>query len=167
MTEAQRPLVSAGTVLGIGLGGFVDGIVFHQLLQLHSMLTGRLPKDSIAHVEINMFWDGVFHAFTWLMTALGVWMLFRAAQRREVVLAPRTFAGALALGWGLFNLVEGVIDHQLLGLHHVVERLGLSVYDWAFLASGVALIAGGWYAIRGDGRRVQRRQGAAHVYRGA
>jgi uncharacterized membrane protein len=27
------PLVGAGLVLGIGLGGFVDGILLHQLLQ--------------------------------------------------------------------------------------------------------------------------------------
>jgi uncharacterized membrane protein len=26
----RRPLISAGTLLGIGLGGFVDGIVLHQ-----------------------------------------------------------------------------------------------------------------------------------------
>ena len=33
-----RPLITAGTLLGIGLGGFVDGILFHQLLQAHNML---------------------------------------------------------------------------------------------------------------------------------
>ena len=46
-------------------------------------------------------------------------------------------------GWGIFNLVEGVIDHHLLALHHVIERLGLSVWDWLFLASGPILIAAG------------------------
>jgi uncharacterized membrane protein len=150
MRAEQRPLVSAGTLLGIGLGGFVDGIVFHQVLQLHSMLTGRLPKTTIANVEINMFWDGIFHAVTWLMTALGVWLLFRAAQRRTVTWSSRTFVGSLALGWGLFNAVEGTIDHQILGLHHVVESLGLSVFDWAFLASGGGLAVAGWLAIRSD-----------------
>lgn len=152
MRDEQRPLVSAGTVLGVGLGGFVDGILFHQILQLHNMLTGRIPKDTIANVEINMFWDGIFHTFTWLMTCAGVWMLFRAAQRREVVLSTRTLLGSLALGWGLFNLVEGLVDHHVLHLHHVVERLGVSAFDYAFLASGVLLMAGGWLAIRGDER---------------
>jgi uncharacterized membrane protein len=160
--EHQRPLVSAGTLLGIGLGGFLDGIVFHQILQLHGMLTGRLPKDTVPNVEINMFWDGMFHAVTWLVTALGVWALFRVAQRRDVPLATGTFVGSLALGWGLFNLVEGVIDHHVLHLHHVVERLGPSSWDWAFLASGVLLIALGWRAIRtaGDARAVAGRRGA-------
>ncbi len=147
MRDRERPLVTAGTVLGIGLGGFLDGILFHQVLQLHGMLTGFLPKDTVANVEVNMFWDGLFHVVTWLVTALGVWLLFRAAQRRTAPLPTRTFLGSLALGWGLFNLVEGVLDHHVLHLHHVVERLGPSVYDWAFLASGVLLIVLGWRAI--------------------
>ena len=42
MHEAQRPVVAAGIVLGAGLGGFFDGIVFHQILQVHNMLTGRI-----------------------------------------------------------------------------------------------------------------------------
>jgi uncharacterized membrane protein len=151
----QRPLVTSGTLLGVGLGGFVDGILFHQILQLHAMLTGRIPKDSIPQIEINMFWDGLFHAFTWLMTALGVWLLFRAAQRGGARLSTQTFAGALALGWGLFNFIEGLIDHHILHLHHVVERLGVSAYDYAFLAFGLALIAGGWIAIRADSRSVR------------
>lgn len=159
MREEQRPLVTAGTVLGIGLGGFLDGILFHQVLQLHGMLTGRLPKDTVANVEVNMFWDGLFHAVTWLVTALGIWLLFRVAQRRTAALTTRTFVGSLALGWGLFNLVEGVLDHHVLHLHHVVERLGPSVYDWAFLASGVLLIALGWRAIGSAAREPARRRG--------
>jgi uncharacterized membrane protein len=157
MTEDQRRLVSAGTLLGIGLGGFVDGITFHQLLQIHSMLSARLPKDTVANVEINMVWDGLFHAGTWIVTALGVWCLFRVAQRHEAPLGTRTFLGSLALGWGLFNLVEGILDHHVLHLHHVVERLGVSAYDYAFLASGVVLVVGGWLAIRADTERSIRR----------
>jgi uncharacterized membrane protein len=40
-----RPLVAAGALLGIGLGGFVDGILFHQILQLHNMLSNWVPRD--------------------------------------------------------------------------------------------------------------------------
>ena len=39
----RRPLIAAGTLLGIGMGGFVDGIVFHQLLQIHNMLSAKYP----------------------------------------------------------------------------------------------------------------------------
>ena len=51
-------------------------------------------------------------------------------------------------GWGIFNLVEGVIDHQLLGLHNVHEGSNELAWDLAFLVSGVTLIFGGWLLAR-------------------
>ena len=152
MSGNDKPLITAGTFLGIGMGGFFDGILLHQLLQTHNMLSARLPKTTIPNMEVNMFWDGMFHALTWTMTAIGLALFWRAARRPEVPWSGKTFVGALFLGWGLFNLVEGVIDHHILHLHHVVERFGVSGFDYAFLASGVAFIIGGAVAIR-VGRR--------------
>lgn len=152
-TGSPRPVVVAGTLLGIGLGGFVDGIVFHQMLQTHHMLTAKYPTagvdpaTAIVNTEINMFWDGVFHAFTWCATAAGLALLWRAAQDRSTPLSTRAFVGSLFLGWGLFNLVEGVIDHHVLHLHHVTETADHFVWDVAFLASGVVFAVGGWLAV--------------------
>jgi uncharacterized membrane protein len=147
---STRPIVSSGLLLGIGLGGFADGIALHQILQLHNMLSAVYPKDTLVNAEVNMFWDGLFHAFTWIVTAAGIARLWQAGADREVIWSGRTLVGAMLLGWGLFNLVEGLIDHHLLGVHHVVERLGLSVWDWTFLAfGGVGLILIGWTLIRG------------------
>lgn len=165
MNDARRPVVTAGTVLGIGLGGFLDGIVFHQLLQLHNMLTARVPKDTLVNYQINMFWDGAFHAFAWATTALGVGLLFAAARRPGTVFSTRSFVGALALGWGLFNVVEGLIDHHLLHLHHVVERLGVSVWDWAFLGFGALLVVLGSTLIRVDAMRAPEPAGRASLLR--
>lgn len=142
-------LVSAGVFLGIGMGGFVDGILFHQLLQFHSMVTGRIPKTSIANIEINMFWDGMFHTLTWTMTAIGLFLLWKAVTRVDTLLSGKAMLGAIFLGWGLFNFFEGLIDHHILNLHHVVERLGVSVYDYLFLASGLVFGIVGILAIRG------------------
>jgi uncharacterized membrane protein len=146
----RRPLISAGLLLGVGLGGFVDGIVLHQILQLHNMLSAKLPPTSVVNLEVNMVWDGLFHAFTWITTALGVYLLFRAGHRRDVLWSGRILLGAMIAGWGLFNFVEGLIDHHILQVHHVVERLGLSVWDWAFLGSGIVLMAAGAWMIRSD-----------------
>ena len=148
----QKPLVAAGTLLGIGMGGFLDGITLHQILQLHNMLTAVRPKVTLADAEINMFWDGLFHALTWLMTALGLMLLFHAGKQRDVPWSGRTLFGAMIMGWGLFNLVEGVIDHHILGIHHVVESMGLSIWDYAFLGSGVLFIGIGWSMIRAGAR---------------
>ncbi|AMV38061.1 DUF2243 domain-containing protein [Planctomyces sp. SH-PL62] len=136
----RRPILSSGLLLGVGMGGFVDGIVFHQILQLHNMLSAVRPPTTVVNLEINMFWDGLFHAFTWITTALGLALLWRAGLRSDVAWSTRTWLGAMAMGWGLFNLVEGLVDHHLLGVHHVVEGPGHLTWDIAFLGAGVALL---------------------------
>lgn len=145
--DARAAVLRAGTAIGIGMGGFVDGILFHQILQIHNMLSARVPTDTLVGAKVNMVWDGLFHLFVWGMTARGVVLLWRARALAAAV-PGRVFAGSLLLGWGLFNGVEGLIDHHLLGLHHVVERLGVSAWDWLFLASGVAFGATGWMLTR-------------------
>ena len=140
VTMTRRPLIAAGTLLGIGMGGFVDGILFHQLLQVHSMLSAQVTRSTVAGLEINMFWDGLFHILTWTLTALGLALLWNAVQRRDVPLSTKTFVGSMALGWGLFNLVEGIIDHHLLHIHHVTETDNHLIWDLAFLASGLILL---------------------------
>jgi uncharacterized membrane protein len=113
------------------------------------MLSAKYPPTTLVNSEINMFWDGLFHAFCWAVAALGLSLLWRAGQRSDVPWSTRTFVGSLVLGWGLFNLTEGVIDHHVLNVHHVVERLGASMWDYAFLAvGGVGLISLGWALIR-------------------
>lgn len=151
LDETSRPLRKAGLVLGIGMGGFIDGILFHQIFQLHSMLSNRYFPDTVVNIEINMVWDGLFHAFTWLTTAYGIYLLWQAARIPGVNWSKNLLLGGMALGWGLFNLVEGIIDHHILSVHHVVERAAPSeqlLWDLAFDASGILLIVGGLALMR-------------------
>lgn len=154
MEANRKPLIAAGVVPGMGLGGFVDGIVFHQILQIHNMLSAQIPNTDLAGIEVNMFWDGLFHAFTWIMTAIGLGLLWRAAKRGDVPWIGSIFVGGLILGWGIFNVVEGLIDHYILHVHHVVESQGLSIYDHMFVGSGVLFIIMGLFMtlrrIRGE-----------------
>ncbi|MFZ3485402.1 DUF2243 domain-containing protein [Sphingomonas sp. 3-13AW] len=144
----RRPLLSAGLALGMGMGGFFDGILFHQILQFHNMLSARIPNTDYVGAKVNMVWDGVFHAGVWAITALGIALLWRAGRRPGANLSGRLLVGALLIGWGLFNLVEGVIDHHLLHLHHVYEPMGLSAWDWLFLLWGAGMLGGGWWLCR-------------------
>ncbi len=146
-TMAARPsgtLRAAGLAIGIGMGGFVDGIVFHQILQFHNMLSGKIATDNLVGAKVNMVWDGLFHAFVWIMTALGIWLLWKAARQRDALLSTRVLVGSMLIGWGLFNVVEGIIDHHILNLHHVYEVMGQSIWDYAFLLWGATMIAAGW-----------------------
>jgi uncharacterized membrane protein len=151
------PLVTAGVVTGVGLGGFFDGIVFHQLLQWHHMLTseGDFPMNTIPGLETNTLWDGIFHAAMWVATALGFYLLWRL-ERRYDMRWSWVLVGALLMGWGGFNLAEGIVDHHLLGIHHVRDDLGGPIgWDLAFLAWGALFLLGGWALVR------QGSQGAA------
>lgn len=135
--------------MGAGLGGFVDGIVFHQILQWHNMLSAQLTPNNLINAKVNMFWDGVFHAGAWIMTITGLAVLWHAGGRRDVSWSGKAFLGSLFSGWGLFNVVEGIIDHQLLGLHHVYEYTDNKLpFDMAFLALGALLLAAGWTIIK-------------------
>jgi uncharacterized membrane protein len=61
----------------------------------------------------------------------------------------------MLLGFGIFNTVEGIIDHHLLGIHHVNETVAReywSLWDIAFTVSGAAMIIVGWMIMRGGQR---------------
>jgi uncharacterized membrane protein len=147
------PLIAASTLLGIGMGGFVDGIVLHQILQWHNMISAKLPPDTLLNSKTNMFWDGMFHAFTWIITMVGLILLWNAVKDRTIPLSNRILAGGLLFGWGLFNIVEGIIDHHLLVLHNVREISdNPPFWNYGFLAFSVLLLLLGWRLIQ-QGRK--------------
>jgi uncharacterized membrane protein len=151
MTEARRSrrATIAGILIGIGMGGFVDGIVLHQIAQWHNMLSNLVPPHTMDAMRVNMTWDGLFHALTWVITLVGILQLRSAAYARDPIPSAQAFMGQLLLGWGIFNLVEGVIDHQILGIHNVREVSNYTVYNLTFLAvGGVLFILIGWLLMR-------------------
>jgi len=146
-----------GILLGIGLGGFVDGIVLHQILQWHHLLTseGSYPDTTVAGLEANTLADGLFHAATWVAVAAGIYVLWRRTTRSRQAIGGRALFGWMLLGWGLFNVVEGVVDHHVLTLHHVREGANVNetAWDLGFLAFGVTLVVVGWLLARSDDAR--------------
>jgi len=139
----KQPLVAAGLLLGFGFGfgGFFDGIVFHQILQTHNMLSNIFFPNTLRNVEINMFWDGLFHLFNWLSTLLGTFLLWQGLNNKQMH-SGKHFISLLLLGWGLFNIIEGCLDHFMLKLHHVIQKaspIGQLYSDIGFLASGIIL----------------------------
>jgi uncharacterized membrane protein len=144
--------LSSGILLGLGLGGFFDGIALHQLLQWHHLLTSAgYPPDSVENLEVNTFWDGVFHAATYLFVVLGLVVLWRASRDGPMRWPGKVLLGSILMGFGIFNLVEGIVDHQILGLHHVNEtapREQWVLWDLGFLIWGAGMLSGGWLLVR-------------------
>jgi uncharacterized membrane protein len=149
--KLTHPLSVAGILLGMGLGGFFDGIVLHQILQWHHLVcvTEHCQPTSIEQLKQQNRQDGFFHLAVWFLTIAGCYRLFRTATAPGASREPGAFWGALLCGWGIFNFVEGLIDHQILGIHHVLPGSPHQfLADMLFLASGPALFAWGWHLIR-------------------
>jgi uncharacterized membrane protein len=142
--------MTGGLFLGLGVGGFIDGIVLHQILQWHNMGSAVLPPVTMEAMSQNMRWDGLFHLVTLVLTLIGVVALWREGKEGSAPPALRVLAGQMLLGWGIFNLVEGVVDHLWLELHHVRDLpMHVPIYDWVFLGvGGLVLIIVGWILSR-------------------
>jgi uncharacterized membrane protein len=147
---------SAGILFGLGLGGFFDGIILHQILQWHHMATSAgLPADSVRNLELNTLLDGLFHAATYVFVVAGLVVLWRHAHLKHVRWSTKLLAGTVLIGFGLFNLVEGIIDHHVLGLHHVNETVPQEqwiYWDLGFLLWGAVMLVAGVY-LKAAGRR--------------
>jgi uncharacterized membrane protein len=108
------------------------------------MLTSAgYPADSVSNLTLNTLFDGLFHAATWIATAIGLVLLHRAV-RRGFIWSGYRLLGGMAIGWGGFNLVEGIVDHHVLGLHHVREAAANPLlWDLGFLVFGALLVVAG------------------------
>lgn len=156
--EAEPPSKAAGLMYGLGLGGFVDGIVLHQLLQWHHLVSGQESMSTVAGLEVNTMADGFFHVLAWLFV-VGA-SLVTVAHWRQGRLAPSWsfHLGGVLAGWGVFNVVEGLVNHQVLGIHHVRDDLGGPLgWDIGFLVLGALFVLGG-LALQRMGERTYLRQ---------
>jgi len=144
-SAAVRTLAAVMTI-GVGLGGFVDGIVLHQVLQWHEMFSNTQPPHTLLDKSVNMFWDGLFHAATWLVTFGGLVWLWRLFVRGHAFKANGLLAGGLTMGWAMFNLIEGTLNHYLFNVHNVREiTANPDAFNHAFTVFSILLLAAGWW----------------------
>lgn len=145
---ARRRWTLGGVLLGLGLGGFFDGIVLHQILQWHHLLSSEYQPDTLRNLQLNTLADGLFHAATWVFTVLGLALVWSGTREQHPAWRTSAFVGTLLFGWGLFNDVEGLVNHQILGLHHVRPGPYQLAYDLGFLAWGAVMLLLGWALMR-------------------
>lgn len=129
----KRRLVLSGFLFGCGIAGSViDLFIFHLILQWHHFYD--LSTPTVALVA-----DGFFHAFTWLIT---VWGLFMFADVRQQIVVPwARWTGAVLAGIGVFQLIDGIVFHKLLGIHQIRYGVDLVVYDLVWIVSAIVLLA--------------------------
>lgn len=151
----RRRVRSAGYLLGAGLAGLLDGILFHDLLGWHHFLDvpGRAAMVS----------DGLFHLAMWTLTVVAVALLWRARVRFAEPAAGAMLVGSALVGAGALQAVDGLVDHLLLHLHwlhpgpHALAwEVGDQAASWLVIASGALLMR----------RATLRREGALGIRRG-
>jgi uncharacterized membrane protein len=144
------PLVRAGIVLGMGFGGLADGIVLHSILGWHHLICVNASvycqPTSIEQLQLENTQDGYFDLALWLVLLAGTAMFFRAARHVGSAWNGRILSGSMLAGCGLFNFFEGLVNHQILGIHHVLPGSPHQfLFDMLYLANGLLfLVVGAW-----------------------
>jgi uncharacterized membrane protein len=133
MSTPGRNILS-GVLLGVGIAGFVDETVFHQLLHWHHFYDRSTPTAGLVS-------DGVFHAVSWFATVAALFLF--ADLRRRTAFRPRHWWGGLLVGAGGFQLYDGTIQHKIMKLHQIRYDVSLAPYDWTWNIVAAALITAG------------------------
>jgi len=102
-------------LIGFALGGFFDGILLHQILQWHHLLSGL--ADSVAsNLPFQVLADGLFHLLMYVIAVLGGMVLlgYRSSEENSgSVLRP------VLLGFGAWHVLDAFISHWVLGIHRI------------------------------------------------
>jgi uncharacterized membrane protein len=113
--------------------------------------TGEGPMTTVAGLEANTLADGLFHAMALLVVLVALYLALRVRRSDATAVLPssRVVVGWLLVGWGAFNIVEGVVDHHLLTVHHVRDDVADSLaWDLSFLGVSVVLLLIGLALLR-------------------
>ena len=132
-TSPSRSLWS-GILVGLGVAGFVDETVFHQLLHWHHFYDKATPDAGLVS-------DGLFHVGSWVAIVAGLFLF--ADLRRRDDWAVRTWWGGLLLGLGGFQLYDGTVQHKLLRLHQIRYGVDVTPYDVAWNVIALILVVAG------------------------
>jgi uncharacterized membrane protein len=144
--ERARTLWS-GILVGIGVAGFVDETIFHQLLHWHHFYD-RSTSD------VGLVSDGLFHAFSWFATVAALFLV--GELRRERTFWGRRFLAGWLTGAGFFQLYDGLVQHKVFGLHQIRYGVDLVPYDVAWIVIASGLLLAGLGLIASTGRAVRQ-----------
>lgn len=142
----------AGFALGVGLGGFFDGILLHQILQWHHLLSGI--EQARQDIRVLILADGLFHVLMYLITAVGLWMLWRSRREFPLPGADRRLFAAAVIGFGFWHVLDSVLSHWVLGIHRIrMDTDNPLFWDllW-FAAFGLLPLAFGVLMLRRNGK---------------
>lgn len=148
----------SGLALGLAIGGFFDGIVLHQILQWHHLLSG-LEGGAFGDLRFQILADGLFHALMYVVGGVGLWLLWRSREEFGQVGADRLLFSNALVGFGVWHVLDAIISHWVLGIHRIRMDTAMPLaWDifWVVVFGLVPLLAG--WLIRSDDGGPRRRR---------
>jgi uncharacterized membrane protein len=146
----------AGYLLGFAMGGFFDGILLHQVLQWHHLLSG-VQRSGLQDLRVQILADGLFHAAMYAIALVGLWMLCRARGELADANANRWLLANALIGFGAWHVVDAVLSHWILQIHRIRMDTEIPLaWDLVWMVVfGVAALLAGWALRRriGGGNR--------------
>jgi uncharacterized membrane protein len=142
----------SGYLLGFALGAFFDGILLHQVLQWHHLLSG-LQGEPFNDIRVQILADGLFHLKAYLLALVGLGLLWRARGEFAEPPAGRLLLAAALIGFGVWHVLDAILSHWILGIHRIrMDAENVLLWDliW-FFVFGIAFIAAGWLLWRNTG----------------
>lgn len=149
MEGADRRVILGWLMIGFALGGFFDGILLHQVLQWHHLLSG-LDDQTNPNLPFQILADGVFHLLMYVVAIIGTALVVRARAGQGAF--DRTPVLKLALyGFGAWHVIDAVFSHWLLGIHRIrMDSDQPLLWDLGWLAVfGLLPLAVAWCLPRG------------------
>ena len=152
-SSQARSLTRAGFVLGFAFGGFFDGILLHQVLQWHHLLS-LVDAEAVRDIRVQSLADGLFHVLMYAIATAGLWLLWRGRRGFENPGLDMRVLAATVLGFSVWQFVDVVLFHWILQIHRI--RVGVPnplAYDvgWLVVFGLPSLALGLWLARRAGG----------------
>lgn len=153
LAATPRRFQWAGYLIGIALGGFFDGILLHQVLQWHHLLS-LVDSPVLKDIRAQILADGLFHVLMYLIALWGVALLWRSRQAFADGVSGRTLAACVLLGFGAWNIIDVVLFHWVLVIHRIRVDSDTPLFwdiGWLLLFGPPFLIAAQVLRRRADG----------------
>ncbi|HEY8357618.1 MAG TPA: DUF2243 domain-containing protein [Ramlibacter sp.] len=151
-SDGARPLRRGAFLVGLGLGGFFDGILLHQVLQWHHFLS-NVDAPALRDMRMQILADGLFHVLMYFIAAIGLALLWRGRKECAQPGAGTLLWGSALLGFCIWHFIDIVLAHWVVGIHRVrVDAPNPLAWDlgWLFLF-GVVPLFFAWRLRKGGG----------------
>lgn len=125
-------------------GGFFDGILLHQILQWHHLLSG-IQTGALGSLAAQVAADGAFHALMYVIATLGLIELCRA-RLVSASFDAQPSSGLFWIGFGVWHILDTVLSHWITGIHRVkMDADSPLIWDIAWVVVfGIVPLLYGW-----------------------